>query len=136
VGYSPWRAREAAGTDPLLPQAAKSSRKCPPISHADGGPSLPASSSLLCGRHSRIDSNSSDRTSKALPPTSQPSECLGAFCSKLKTGCRLHHHQAMVSPQNSFHHDISPGCTRLAFHFILLEILPQRLLNLGQPVLA
>src|SRR5208337_2370778 len=62
------------------------------------GPSLPASSSLLCGRHSRIGSYTTDRTSKGLLPTSQPSECLG-LCTKLRTECSPHlHHRTTVSP--------------------------------------
>ena len=38
--------------------------------------------------------------------------------------------------QNSFHHTISPGWSSLTSHFLPLKVLPQRLLNLRQPVLA
>src|SRR5271157_2817745 len=38
--------------------------------------------------------------------------------------------------QNSFHHTISPGWSSLTFQLLLLEILPQRLLNLRESILA
>src|SRR5271157_3995047 len=37
---------------------------------------------------------------------------------------------------NSLHHALAPGLTSLAPAFLLLEVLPQRLLDLRQPVLA